>query len=148
MARTRDSQTRNSSYRDARSSSLQRMVRRSFGLATALARGCKTGVQVRAALGFAASGRLRCPADANEAESGWGAGRKLPAKRTDSRTEDVERGCADDSESEAQTGTTPLIAARVATWPKPGNAKLSKLVRHAARVDAPDSPADAQATSD
>jgi len=36
-----------------------------------------------------------------------------------------------------------LIAARVATWPKPGNAKLSKLVRHAARADAPHSPADA-----
>jgi hypothetical protein len=30
-----------SSQRDARSSSLQRMVRRSFGLATALARGCE-----------------------------------------------------------------------------------------------------------
>ena len=64
-------------------------------------------------------------------------GRKLPARRTDSRTGDVKRRCAADSESEAQTGKTPFIAARVATWPKPDNAKLSKLVRHAARTDAP-----------
>ena len=42
VARTRDARTRNSSYRDARSSSLQRMVRRSVGLAPALARGCET----------------------------------------------------------------------------------------------------------
>ncbi len=33
--------SQNSSYRDTRSRSLQRMVRRSFGLATALARGCE-----------------------------------------------------------------------------------------------------------
>jgi len=108
----------------------------------------KRGVKVTTALRSAASGKLRCPADGNAAEGGWGVGRKLPAKRTNARAGDVERRCADDRESEAQTGTTRLIAARVATWPKPGNAKLSKLVRHAARVDAPDSPADAQATSD
>jgi hypothetical protein len=48
----------------------------------------------------------------------------------------VERSCGNGSESEAQTGETPLIAARVAAWPKPGNAELSKLVRHAARANA------------
>ena len=74
--------------------------------------------------------------------------RKPPAKRTDARAEDVERSCADDSESEAQSGVTQLIAARVAPWPKPGNAELSKPVRHAARVNAPASPADARITSD
>ena len=108
----------------------------------------KRGVNAGAALDSAASGRRCCSADGNAAEGGWGAGRKLPAKRTDARAGDVERRCAADSESEAQTGTTPLIAARVAAWPKPGNAKLSKLVRHAARADAPNSPADARITSD
>ena len=108
----------------------------------------KRRVKVRAALCSAASGRLRCSDDGNGAEGGWGAGRKLPAKRTDSRTKDVERGCAADSESEAQTGTKPLIAAKDAAWPKPDNSELSKLVRHAARADALASPTDVQATSD
>ena len=89
----------------------------------------KRGVKVTTALRSAASGRLRCSADGNAAEGGWGAGRKLPAKRTNARAGDVERSCAADSESEAQTGTTRLIAARVATWPKPSNAKSSKPVR-------------------
>ena len=93
-------------------------------------------VKVTAALLSAASGRLRCSADGDAAKCGWGAGRKLLDERTDARTGDVERRCAADSESEAQTGITPLIAARVAAWPKPGNAKLSKLVRHAPRADA------------
>ena len=60
----------------------------------------------------------------------------------------MERRCAGDRESEAQSGVTQLIAARVATWPKPGNVKLSKLVRHAARVNALASPADTRITSD
>ena len=75
-------------------------------------------------------------------------GRKLPAKRTGARADDVKRSCADDSESEAQTGTTQLIAARVAAWPKPGNAKFSKLVRHTARADAHASLLDDRMTSD
>jgi len=41
-----------------------------------------------------------------------------------------------------------LIAERVATWPEPGNAELAKVVRHAARADAPNSPADARMSSD
>ena len=60
----------------------------------------------------------------------------------------MERRCAADSESEAQSGETRLIAARVATWPKPGNAKSSKLVRHAARAEALASPLDTRITSD
>ncbi len=124
------------------------MVRRSFGLATALARGRETARESNSRAPLCGSGRLRCSADGNAAEGGWGVGRKPPDERTDSRAADVERGCADDSESEAQTGITLLIAARVATWPKPGNAKLSKLVRHAARVNALALPADARATSD
>ena len=75
-------------------------------------------------------------------------GGKPPAQRTDSRAEDVERRCADDSESEAQSGVTQLIAARVATWPKPDNSKLSKPVRHAARVDVLALRADARTSSD
>ena len=108
----------------------------------------KRGVKAGAALLSAASGRLRCSADCHAAEGGWGVGRKLPAMRTDARAEDVERSCADDSESEARSGVTQLIAARVATWPKPGKAKLSQLVRHAARADAHASAADARITSD
>ena len=108
----------------------------------------KRRVKVTAALRTAASGRLRCSTEGNATEGGWGAGRKLPARRTDSQTGDVERSCADDRESEAQTGVMRLIAARVAAWPKPGNAKLSKLVRHAARADAPNLPADAGAKTD
>ena len=104
--------------------------------------------KVTASLSTAASGRLRCSADDHAAEGGWGAGRKLPAKRTDARAGDVERSCAADSESEAPTGEMQPIAARVATWPKPGNAELSKLVRHAARVKALASPLDARITSD
>ena len=60
----------------------------------------------------------------------------------------MERSCGTGSESEAQTGVTQLIAARVATWPKSDNAKSSKLVRHAARADAHASPLDALITSD
>ena len=108
----------------------------------------KRCVKVTAALRAAARGRLCRWADGNAPKCGWGVGRKLPGKRTDERVGDVERGCAADSESEAQTGITPLIAARVAAWPKPGNAKLSKLVRHAARADALASPLGARTTSD
>ena len=108
----------------------------------------KRRVKVTAALRAAASGRLCRWADGNAAKRGWGAGRKPPAKRTDDRAGDVERSCAADSESEAQTGETQLTAARVATWPKPGNVKLSQLVRDAARVNALASPADGRATSD
>ncbi len=104
--------------------------------------------KVTAALRSAAGGRLLCSADGNASKRGWGAGRKLPAKRTDARVGDVERRCAADSESEVQTGTRPPIAARVSTWPKPGNAELSKLVRHAARVNALASDAAARITSD
>ena len=108
----------------------------------------KRRVKAGAGLRSAASGRLRCSADGNAAEGGWGVGRKLPAKRTDARAEDVERSCADGSESEAQIGTTPLIAARVATWPKLGNAKFSKLVRNAARVKTRASSTDDRITGD
>ena len=104
--------------------------------------------QITAALSTAASGRLRCSVDGNATNGGWGAGRKLPALRTRSRTDDVERSCADESESEAQTGEMQPIAARVATWPKPCNAEVSKLVRHAARADAPALRLAARITSD
>ena len=60
----------------------------------------------------------------------------------------MERGCAVGSESEAPTGETQPIAARVAMWPKLENVKLSKLVRHAGRADALASPAAARTTAD
>ena len=102
----------------------------------------KRRVKVRAVLRSAASGRLGWSADGNAAEGGWGVGRKLPAMHTDARTDGVERRGAVESESQADdcaervdglatkepAGVEKRIAAKVATWPKPGNTKLSKSI--------------------